>query len=342
MNTTEPTEPMTRPVVPEMEALIGKKIPCLGDQGWIMLVDYMGNDAAIVQAARTSYGKGTKKLSEDEALIRYLMRNRHTTPFEMCELKLLVYVPMDAWRQWIRHRTASVNEYSTRYSIAIDEAAITSWMDWRAQSKKNKQGSESIAGDMPWPEGFLEQEGIPENYQAAIGAGMTPGEYLSYREQNFLALAREVYEERLEFGIAREQARKDLPLSTFTQAYWKIDLHNLLHFLGLRRNPHAQKEIRDYAITIGDVFVKEWCPATWQAYLDYRENALYLSRMEVQLLQVISQGGGLKDILAMAKAFGWLKRSHTSGKLLKNRERSECGAKLVRLGFQIPWSNTDG
>jgi thymidylate synthase (FAD) len=235
----------------------------------------------------------------------------------------------------------SVNEYSTRYSIAIDEAAITSWMDWRAQSKKNKQGSDTVAGDMEWPEGFLEQEDLPENYQAAIGAGMTPGEYLSHREQEFLSIAREVYEERLEFGIAREQARKDLPLSTFTQAYWKIDLHNLLHFLGLRRNPHAQKEIRDYAVTIGNVFVKEWCPLAWQAYLDYRENALYLSRMEVQLLQIIAAGGQLHQILEAAESFGWLKRG-TSGKLLKNRERSECEAKLVRLGFQIPWSNTDG
>ena len=335
-------EPMVRAHSEALDKLIGKKIYCLNDQGWIMLVDYLGSDAAIVQAARTSYGKGTKKLSEDEGLIRYLMRNRHTTPFEMCELKLLVYVPMDAWRQWIRHRTASVNEYSTRYSIAIDEAAITTWTNWRAQSKKNKQGSDTIAGDMSWPDGFLEQEGLHENYRAAIGAGMTPGEYLSQREAEFLAIARGVYEERLEFGIAREQARKDLPLSTFTQAYWKIDLHNLLHFLGLRRNPHAQKEIRDYAMTIGNVFVKAWCPLAWQAYLDYRENALYLSHMETQLIQIIASGGSLQQILEAASGFGWLKRSGTSGKLLKNRERSECEAKLVRLGFRIPWRNTDG
>jgi len=331
--TTEET--MTRISVPALDALIGKKLPCLNDQGWVMLVDYMGDDAAIVQAARTSYGKGTKTVHEDEGLIRYLMRQRHTTPFEMCELKLLVYVPMDAWRQWIRHRTASVNEYSTRYSIAIDEAAITHWTAWRAQSKKNRQGSAVAVGEMPFPENF-NSEAAAEHLQAALGAGMTAGEYLSAKEREFLKLAREIYEERIEFGIAREQARKDLPLSTFTLAYWKSDLHNLLHFLGLRRNPHAQKEIRDYAMVIGDQLLKPWVPYTWQAYLDYRENALYLTALDVMMIQAVLLGKTKMDVLAQAKELGWLENT-SKGKLKRNRERTECAAKLDRLNLPVPW-----
>lgn len=328
---------MIRPSVPDLDSLIGKKIPCLEGQGWVMLVDYMGDDAAIVQAARTSYGKGTKKVSEDRGLIRYLMRHRHTTPFEMCELKLLVYVPMDAWRQWIRHRTASVNEYSTRYSIAIDDAASTNWMNWRAQSKQNRQGSEKMPrGEFPFPDEF---EPPNDDYAAAIGAGMTAGEYLSERERLFLEEARAVYNERLAFGIAREQARKDLPLSTFTQAYWKIDLHNLLHFLGLRRNPHAQKEIREYAMLIGDLIVSAWCPEAWQAYLDYRENALYLTSLEKELLQLITSGADLTSILMKADSFGWLKRSTKTGNLLRSRERDECESKLALFGFPPPWED---
>ena len=172
-------------------AIRGQKLPVL-DDGFVCLVDWMGDDSSIVQAARVSYGEGTKKVSEDRGLIRYLMRHRHTTPFEMCEIKLHVRVPMDCWRQWIRHRTASVNEYSTRYSIAIDAVHKTKPDEWRLQAAGNRQGS-----------------------QCAIGNEL--GSRLSGREAEIHSACREVYEERIESGVAREQARKDLPLSTYTE-----------------------------------------------------------------------------------------------------------------------------
>ncbi len=217
---SENAERVVRPSVPALEAMLGEAIPVL-DAGFVRVVDYMGDDAAIVQAARVSYGKGTKRISEDRALIRYLMRNSHTTPFEMCEIKLHVRVPMDVWRQWIRHRTASVNEYSTRYSEAIDAAQATAAGAWRLQSAGNRQGS---AGVLP----------------------AEAGERLSAEEASLQRQARDVYQARIDAGVAREQARKDLPLSTYTEAYWKIDLHNLLHFLDLRMDLHAQQEIRAY------------------------------------------------------------------------------------------------
>ena len=227
----------------ELDAILGKPFRVL-DDGFVRVVDYMGGDPSIVQAARVSYGAGTKKVREDRGLIRYLMRHRHTTPFEMCDIKLHVRVPMDTWRQWVRHRTASVNEYSTRYSVAIDAAQETPADAWRAQSASNRQGSEGAIDPVI-------------------------GERLTQREHDLLSLAREVYEERLEAGVAREQARKDLPLSTYTEAYWKTNLHNLMHFLGLRMDAHAQHEIREYARTIGDEIVAKWVPIAWQAFLDY-------------------------------------------------------------------------
>ncbi|MFA6365358.1 MAG: FAD-dependent thymidylate synthase [Candidatus Paceibacterota bacterium] len=239
------------------ESVLGKLFPCL-DDGFVRLVDYMGNDAAIVQAARISYGKGTKKISEDVGLIRYLMNHRHTTPFEMCEFKFHVRVPMDAWRQWIRHRTASVNEYSTRYSLAIDATQKTSPDKWRLQAKDNKQGSS----------GFFDLE---------------QGTILSAQENQFQELGRKVYEERVNKGMAREQARKDLPLSTYTEAYWKTDLHNLLHFLGLRLDSHAQYEIRVYAQILEEI-VKLSVPATYQAFKDYQLDALRLSGPEIKFI----------------------------------------------------------
>ena len=217
-----------------LDEILGVPCPVL-DDGHVRVIDYMGDDAAIVQAARVSYGAGTKATSDDRGLIRYLLRHRHTTPFEMCSLKLHVRVPMDAWRQWIRHRTASVNETSTRYSIAIEGTQKTAPDEWRLQSSDNKQGSS----------GFLD---------SARGAELTAA------EADFQATARRVYDERLELGIAREQARKDLPLCTYTEAYWKMDLHNLLHFLALRMDPHAQLEIRSYADVIGREIVARWVP----------------------------------------------------------------------------------
>lgn len=241
-----------------MEELKGKQFKVL-DDGFVQLVDYMGSDSAIVQAARVSYGAGTKKVSEDRALIRYLLRNRHTSPFEMCEVKLLVRVPMDTWRQWIRHRTASVNEYSTRYSVAIDSAQKTQPHEWRAQSQTNKQGSEG-------------------NISQAMS------EALSESERNFHGIARNMYQSRIESGVAREQARKDLPLSTYTEAYWKIDLHNLFNFLALRMDSHAQLEIRSYANVIGNEIVAKLFPLAWEAFYNYRLNAITFSMQEITTL----------------------------------------------------------
>lgn len=244
------------------------------DKGFVRIVDYMGNDAAIVQAARISYGIGTKTPSDDRSLIRYLMRHRHSTPFEMCEIKLHVKVPMDTWRQWIRHRTASVNEYSTRYSEAIDDKQQTLDYQWRKQSKTNKQGSAE----------FLDTEGL--------------GFDLSKEEDQFHQAADALYKRRLELGVAREQARKDLPLSTYTEAYWKIDLHNLLHFLSLRMDDHAQQEIREYANVIGHNIVAEWVPLAWEAFLDYRLNAVTFSATEMELLRNVLSIEQINGLLA--------------------------------------------
>ncbi len=234
------------------------KFPVLND-GFVCLVDIMGDDQSVVQAARVSYGEGTRKVSDDRGLIRYLMRHRHSTPFEMAEIKLLVRVPMDCWRQWIRHRTANVNEYSTRYSLAIDAMQTTEPGAWRTQATQNRQGS-------------------GEPLSAEQGAKLTAAE-AAFQEQ-----ARALYEERIASGVAREQARKDLPLSTYTEAYWKVDLHNLLHFLALRMDSHAQWEIREYAATIGHKIVQPLFPLVWEAFVDYRLEGLFLSRLDRELI----------------------------------------------------------
>ncbi len=279
------------------------------DDGFIRLIDYMGSDESIVQAARVSYGKGTRKVHQDRGLIRYLMRHRHTTPFEMCEIKLHVRAPMDCWRQWIRHRTASVNEYSTRYSEAIDSAELTGESQWREQSRRNRQGST----------GFLDQE---------IGAE------LSEKEADLIQSSRRLYQERLEAGVAREQARKDLPLSTYTEAYWKIDLHNLLHFLALRMDAHAQLEIRSYATVIGKKILSRWCPITWEAFQDYRIHSATLSRPEQRIIRMLA-ANRQEEATALAGQFGFL---NYDGKRLKpNRERKELEDKLESLNFKIPW-----
>ena len=252
------------------------------DHGFVRLIDIMGDDAAICEAARNSYGKGTKSVSDDRTLIRYLMRHAHTTPFEMCEIKLQVKVPMDCWRQWIRHRTASVNEYSTRYSEAIDDKQTTPPNAWRLQSTANKQGSGTyINNDI--------------------------GEILSHDERHFHVTANQLYRSRLDAGVAREQARKDLPLSTYTLAYWKIDLHNLLHFLKLRMHPHAQEEIRAYANVIGFDIVAHHFPLTWAAFLEYEFHAIKFSWSELNILRRAFENHVDFDIFKQ-DTVGWNKR----------------------------------
>jgi thymidylate synthase (FAD) len=291
----------------QVDSLRWKKFPVL-DDGFVCLVDVMGDDQAVVQAARVSYGEGTRKVSDDRGLIRYLLRHRHTTPFEMAEIKFLLRVPMDCWRQWIRHRTANVNEYSTRYSLAIDATQTTRADEWRTQAASNRQGS---------------------------GAPLEPtiGENLTAAEAEFQAVARKLYEARIALGVAREQARKDLPLSTYTEAYWKIDLHNLLHFLALRMDEHAQYEIRSYARTLGEEIVRPLFPLVWEAFVDFRLEAVYLTRLDRgvirRLLARLADEGRSRcteeDFLA-AQDPSWQE-------IVRSRERDECRAKLVELGL---------
>lgn len=303
-------ERLARVSVPALDAILGHAFPVL-DAGFVRVVDYMGSDESVVQAARVSYGTGTKRVHEDRGLIRYLLRNAHTTPFEMCEVKLHVRVPMDCWRQWIRHRTASVNEYSTRYSVAIDAMQRTEAMSWRRQATASRQGSS----------GVLDAEA---------------GGQLTRSEAAFQQAARQLYEDRLTAGVAREQARKDLPLSTYTEAYWKIDLHNLLSFLRLRMDAHAQAEIRAYAETIAQEVVKRWVPIAWEAFEDYRIEGLSLSRLERETLRLVLSGDhqGATELLTSA---GWL-NADSEGRLKPNRERSELLGKLKSLGVAPPWS----
>jgi thymidylate synthase (FAD) len=311
MQETPRFEPIERPAVPALDAILGDPIRVL-DDGFVRVVDYMGDDAAIVQAARVSYGKGTRRVHEDRALVRYLMRHDHTTPFEMCEIKLHVRVPMDIWRQWIRHRTASVNEYSTRYSEAIDAVQRTASGAWRTQSSVNRQGS---SGGL-----------LPEDVGARLSA----------EERDLQDRARGVYEARLAAGVAREQARKDLPLATFTEAYWKINLHNLLHFLALRMDIHAQQEIRAYAATIGEQIVARWVPVAWEAFFDYRRRATRLSRAEAAVIAAVASGRP-DAAVRLAEEEGWLHRND-QGRLGSNLERAELEEKLSALGLQPPWT----
>jgi thymidylate synthase (FAD) len=227
----------------------------------------------------------------------------------MCEIKLHVRVPMDCWRQWIRHRTASVNEYSTRYSLAIDAAQSTVETDWRRQSAMNRQGS-------------------AEPIDAETGTTLT------HREQQLQALARQVYEERIAAGVAREQARKDLPVSTYTEAYWKTNLHNLLHFLALRMDAHAQEEIRTYATAIGEQIVAVWCPFAWEAFVDYELESTRLTRLERDVIRLLSAGERELAIAQLEQA-GLLQKTERG--LARSRERAELEEKLRALQIAIPW-----
>lgn len=244
--------------IPEADAILDKAFAVL-DHGFIRLVDYMGSDDSIVQAARVSYGKGTKKVSEDRGLIRYLMRHKHTTPFEMVEFKFHVKLPIFVARQWIRHRTANVNEYSGRYSVMKEEFYLPARDDIAFQSQLNKQGRED-----------------------EVVSDEVKDRFLAHQETT----QRELYEHYLKFiddGVARELTRISLPLSMYTEWYWKIDLHNLFHFLRLRMDPHAQKEIRVYAEVMADM-VQKVCPVAYEAFSDYSLNANYFSGPELAVL----------------------------------------------------------
>ena len=264
-----------RVTAPELEAVLYKPIEVL-DHGFIRVIDYMGDDSAIVQSARVSYGKGTKKISNDKGLIKYLMRHRHSTPFEMCEIKFHIKLPIFIARQWIRHRTANVNEYSARYSILDKEFYIPSAENLAAQSAINNQGRGDALTDDEASNVIQilkkDAEQTYSNYETLLNESS---------EGNII--------DESKSGIARELARMNLTLNTYTQWYWKIDLNNLLHFLALRADDHAQYEIRVYADAMLDI-VKKWVPLTYEAFEDYRIGGTELSAKEVNLMRKLLKG----------------------------------------------------
>ena len=264
-----------RVTAPELEAVLYKPIEVL-DHGFIRVIDYMGDDSSIVQSARVSYGKGTKKISNDKGLIKYLMRHRHSTPFEMCEIKFHIKLPIFIARQWIRHRTANVNEYSARYSILDKEFYIPSAENLAAQSAINNQGRGDALTDDEASNVIQilkkDAEQTYSNYETLLNESS---------EGNII--------DESKSGIARELARMNLTLNTYTQWYWKIDLNNLLHFLALRADDHAQYEIRVYADAMLDI-VKKWVPLTYEAFEDYRIGGTELSAKEVNLMRKLLKG----------------------------------------------------
>ena len=264
-----------RVTAPELEAVLYRPIEVL-DHGFIRVIDYMGDDSSIVQSARVSYGKGTKKISNDKGLIKYLMRHRHSTPFEMCEIKFHIKLPIFIARQWIRHRTANVNEYSARYSILDKEFYIPSAENLAAQSAINNQGRGDALTDDEASNVIQilkkDAEQTYSNYETLLNESS---------EGNII--------DESKSGIARELARMNLTLNTYTQWYWKIDLNNLLHFLALRADDHAQYEIRVYADAMLDI-VKKWVPLTYEAFEDYRIGGTELSAKEVNLMRKLLKG----------------------------------------------------
>ncbi len=290
-----------RPTVPALEAMLYEALPVL-DKGFVRVIDYMGNDSAIVQAARVSYGRGTKKVSEDRGLIRYLMRHRHSTPFEMCEIKFHVKLPIFVARQWIRHRTANVNEISARYSILDKEYYIPEPGQLASQSTKNHQGrGDVLEGD----------EAIEVLRMLRADAERNYDDYefmLNHdREGNKIDDSKD--------GLARELARMNLTLNTYTQWYWKIDLHNLMHFLSLRADSHAQYEIRVYAEAMLKV-LEAWVPHTYEAFNDYRVGGTALSAKDLAVVKALIAGDDISQ-----EASGLSKREW--GELMTSLGREE-------------------
>jgi len=259
----ENTQATRRPVAPRLEEILYQALPVL-DHGFIRVIDYMGDDEAVVQAARVSYGRGTRQVSENRGLINYLMRHRHTTPFEMCEIKYHVKLPIFVARQWIRHRTANVNEYSARYSILDNEFYIPRPEHLAAQAKTNRQGRGQVLAGKEAQRVFSllkkDAESVYEHYMEMLNEGES-GEPLDPERS----------------GLARELARMNLSLNFYTQWYWKTNLHNLMHFLSLRADAHAQYEIRAYAEVMIDT-LKRWCPISYDAFVEHRMGGVHLSK----------------------------------------------------------------
>lgn len=264
-----------RATVPALEERLFEPVKVL-DHGFIRVIDYMGDDSAVVQAARVSYGAGTKSISDDRGLIRYLMRHWHSTPFEMCEIKLHVKLPIFIARQWIRHRTANVNEYSARYSILDREYYLPAPEALAAQSRSNRQGrADVLSGD----EAARVMQLLRQDAEACY--------------QHYTEMLNEDSDGQLRdadrSGLARELARMNLTLNTYTQWYWKIDLHNLMHFLRLRADPHAQYEIRAYADRMIEIMA-DWVPLCHEAFMDYRMGSAHISRMGMEIIRRMLDG----------------------------------------------------
>ena len=265
-----------RVTVPALEELLFRPIAVL-DHGFVRVIDYMGDDGAVVQAARVSYGRGTRRVSEDRGLINYLMRHRHSTPFEMCEIKYHVKLPIFVARQWIRHRTANVNEYSARYSILDKEFYIPAPEHLAAQATANRQGRAAEALDGEATRRVLDLlRADAENAYAGYAYLLNEDDAGQRREASWP-------------GLARELARMNLSLNFYTQWYWKTDLHNLLGFLSLRADPHAQYEIRAYAEAMLET-AKRWVPMAYAAFLEYRMNAATLSATGLSVVRRMLAG----------------------------------------------------
>lgn len=288
-----------------MSDLIGKKFSVL-DHGHIVIMNVMGNDQEVVQAARTAYQQGTKHTSDDETLLRYLMRHRHSSPFESCFLKFHIKLPIFVERQWARHRTAGWNEVSARYSELPEEYYVPKPDEVRRQSTSNKQGSEGKIDEMD-----------ALRFNADTG------------EAGHVAFTQ--YQQHLASGVAREMARINLPLGAYTEKVWWINLHNLLHLLGLRMDSHAQKEIRDYANVIGNEIIKPLFPLTWQAFVDYRLESMTLSRLDIELIRLLSATTVPERTPAYVQNVAEMVFAN-------KRERQEALDKLTSLKMLPPWS----
>ncbi len=279
-----------RATVPALEEILYDALPVL-DHGFIRVVDYMGDDGAIVQAARVAYGRGTKRVSNDSGLINYLMRHRHTTPFEMCEIKYHVKLPIFVARQWIRHRTANVNEYSARYSILDNEFYVPKPEHLAAQTTSNGQGRGEVldARSAWWVIELLRKDA--ERAYAGYAKLLNEDEAGAPRDPSWP-------------GLARELARMNLSLNFYTQWYWKTDLHNLLHFLSLRADPHAQYEIRAYAEAMLDT-VKRWVPMAHAAFQEYRMNAALISATGLAVIRRMLAGEAVDQAGSGLSAREW-------------------------------------
>jgi thymidylate synthase (FAD) len=284
------THETRRATVPALEAILYEPLPVL-DHGFVRVIDYMGDDAAIVQAARVSYGRGTRKVSEDQGLINYLMRHRHTTPFEMCEIKYHVKLPIFVARQWIRHRTANVNEYSARYSILDKEFYIPASQHLAVQATANRQGrGEAVEGEAAQHVLNLLRRDA-ENAYAGYAELLNEDPSGSPIDQTRL-------------GLARELARINLSLGFYTQWYWKTDLHNLMHFLSLRADPHAQYEIRAYAEVMLET-LKRWVPMAHAAFIEYGMNAATISATGLAVIRRMVEGEQVDQTSSGLSAREW-------------------------------------